>query len=69
MIIERKDLKVGTTYYMDDSKVDKGVFVGRDEESIYFDCGNDHRYNNSKVPGMEHLVSFNLEGAGFEKRK
>ena len=69
MIIERKDLKVGTTYYMDNSRRDKGVFVERDQDSIYFDCGKDHTYYHSVMPGREHLVSFNAEGEGFEKVK
>ncbi len=65
--VQRKDLKVGTVYYMGNHKRDKGVFVGRDEDSIYFDCGTDHDYYCSVIPGREHLVAFNLEGSGFEK--
>lgn len=68
MKTERKDLKVGTTYYIDGMKQTKGLFVGRDNDSIYFDCGKDHIYYNSVMPGREHLVSFNLEGAGFEEK-
>ena len=66
--VQRKDLKVGTVYYIDGLRQTKGVFVGRDNDSIYFDCGTDHNYYHSAIPGREHLVSFNLEGSGFEKR-
>ena len=69
MITQRKNLKVGIVYYMDEARKDKGVFVERDEDSIYFDCGTNHSYNYSGRPGKEHLVAFNLEGSGFEERK
>jgi hypothetical protein len=69
MKVERKDLKVGTTYYISGWKETKGVFVGRSNNSIYFDCGKDHTYYYSIMPGREHLVSFNTEGEGFEKVK
>ena len=69
MITARKDLKVGTTYYMDGRRTEKGVFVERDNNSIYFDCGMDSSYSTSGVHGKKHLVSFNLQGDGFEERK
>ena len=67
MITERKDLKVGTTYYMDGRRTEKGVFVERDEDSIYFDCGKDSSYARSNIRGKKHLTPFNVKGAGFEE--
>ena len=67
MKTERKKLKVGSTYFIDQSKRVKGVFVQRKGDTIFFDCGEDHYYYHSIVPGKEHLVSFMSEGEGFEE--
>ena len=67
VLVERTQLRVGNTYYMDQSKVTKGVFVERDGDIIYFDCGKGHTYYNSTQVGRESLLPFNIEGAGFER--
>ena len=67
LVVSRRELRVGEAYYMDQSKVTKGVFVERDGDSIYFDCGKEHTYYNSTQPGREHLLPFNIEGEGFER--
>lgn len=67
VLVERTQLRVGNTYYMDQSKVTKGVFVERDGDTIYFDCGSGHTYYNSTQVGREHLLPFNIEGEGFER--
>jgi hypothetical protein len=67
LVIERSQLRVGDTYYMDQSRVTKGVFVERDGYTIYFDCGSGHTYYNSAQVGREHLLPFSIEGAGFER--
>ncbi len=58
MRIKRSELVEGKEYYMDNSKLCKGVFVGRDVENIFFDCGMDTYYSLSKVEGKEHLIGF-----------
>jgi len=67
MIVERKDLVEGVEYFMDGSRRSKGVFKGRDRDSIYFDCDADVPYARSIMKDKEGLVPFADEGAGFEK--
>ena len=68
-MIERKDLKVGTKYYMDGSKRSTGIFKERDGDTIYFDCDKDASYARSIRKDKEGLVPFPDEGDGFEKVK
>ena len=67
MLIQRKDLKVGTKYYMDARRTDAGVFKGREGDTIFFDCGPKSSYLCSLRKGKEGLVCFNDEGDGFEQ--
>ena len=69
MRTERNKLKVGSSYYIDNSKRVIGVFVERSRDTVFFDCGQDHPYYHSIMPGKEHLVSFMSEGDGFEEVK
>ena len=69
MRTERNKLKVGSSYYIDNSERVIGVFVERSRDTVFFDCGQDHYYYHSIMPGKEHLVSFNSEGEGFEEVK
>jgi hypothetical protein len=64
METKRAELVEGTMYYMDGSKRDKGVFMGRDEESIFFDCGEDTYYGTSRKKGKEKFVGFFHDGPG-----
>lgn len=68
MLVERKDLKIGTSYFLDGRRKETGVFVERDENSIYFDCGNCSSYTCSGLKGKEHLVPFDSEGSAFEQK-
>ena len=45
MRVSRSQLVEGQSYYMDGSKKAIGVFVGKDEDTIYFDCGDDDQYH------------------------
>lgn len=67
MIVQRKDLKVGIKYYMDARRTDAGVFIGREDDTIFFDCGPKSSYMHSLRKGKEGLVCFNDEGDGFEQ--
>lgn len=69
MQVERKDLVVGKIYFIDNNKVTKGVFKGRDENGIYFDCDEKSPYSRSNLEGKEHLTPFNEEGEGFKEVK
>ena len=64
-MIERKDLVEGKIYFIDGSRRTKGVFKGRDEDTIYFDCDENSPYARTNKPGKEHLTPFNEEGDGF----
>ena len=65
MLIERKDLVQGRIYFMDNSKNTKGVFKGRDEDTIYFDCDENSPYGKTIKDGRAHLTPFHTEGDGF----
>lgn len=67
MYTERKDLKVGKIYFIDNTKKTTGVFKGRDEDGIYFDCDEKSPYGRSNRIGQKHLTPFNTEGSGFEE--
>jgi hypothetical protein len=67
MITQRKHLVLNKIYFIDDSTKTKGVFKGRDKESIYFECDEHSPYWTSNTKGKEHLTPFNLEGDGFEE--
>ena len=67
MKVERKDLKIGTEYFMDGSKRSKGVFKEREGDTIYFDCDKDVPYARSIRKDKEGLVPFADEGDGFEQ--
>ena len=67
MRIERSKLVEGSQYYMDSRRDIKGVFKGRDKESIYFECDEHSSYWTSNTKGKEHLTPFNFEGDGFEE--
>ena len=67
MITQRKNLVLNKIYFIDDSKKTKGVFKGRDKESIYFECDEHSSYWTSNTKGKEHLTPFNFEGDGFEE--
>jgi len=69
MIVERKDLKVGTKYFMDESRQEVGQFKGRGVDSIYFDCGPNSSYYETPAKGWEGLIAFMAEGLGFEEVK
>ena len=69
MKVERKDLVVGRKYHMDSHRDVSGVLVKRDEDTLYFDCGEQDRYITSGVKGNEGLIIFNLDGSGFEEVK
>ena len=69
MQVERKNLKVGEFYYMDDRKQNVGLLVDIDKEydSLYFDCGASSTYIKSNLSGKEHLTPFSLSfGGDFE---
>ena len=66
-MIERKDLVVGKIYFIDVTRMTKGVFKGRDADGIYFDCDENSPYSRSNLKGQEHLTPFDLEGDGFEE--
>lgn len=67
MIVQRKDLVEGVKYFMDARRTDKGVFKGREVDSIYFDCGCNTSYYETPAKGWEGLVAFMSEGDGFEQ--
>ena len=67
MYTERKDLVVGKIYFRDGSKRTKGVFKGRDEDTIYFDCEGSDRYYTVRKGEWEGLVPFNDKGGNFEE--
>jgi hypothetical protein len=69
MLVERKDLVEGVEYFMDARRTDKGVFKGREGDTIFFDCGSKSSYMYSMRKGKEGLVCFGDEGDGFEKVK
>ena len=69
MLVERKDLKIGTEYFMDGSRRSKGVFKEREGDTIFFDCGKRSDYLTSLKKGKEGLTPFANEGDGFEKVK
>ena len=64
-MIERKDLVVGKIYFIDGSRRTKGVFKGRDEDAIYFECDENSPYYRSNLKGKKHLTYFDAEGDGF----
>ena len=66
MKVERKDLKVGQFYYMDDRKDTVGLLVEIDEQSdtLLFDCGANSTYFISNLPGKQHLTPFCLSTGG-----
>jgi hypothetical protein len=66
-MIERKDLVEGKEYFMDNSRKTKGVFKGREDNSIFFDCDENSPYSRSNKKGKEHLTPFKSEGEGFLK--
>jgi hypothetical protein len=66
MIVERKDLVEEVEYFMDGSKRNKGVFKGREGDTIYFECDENSPYSRSIRKDKEGLVPFNDEGSGFE---
>lgn len=69
MKVERKDLKIGEFYYIDDSKKNVGLLADIDKEfdSLYFDCGASSTYIKSNLSGKEHLTPFSLSfGGPFE---
>ena len=67
MKVERKDLKVGEFYYIDDRKQNVGLLVEIDKkgDSLYFDCGADSTYIKSNLPGKQHLTPFSLSFGGL----
>ena len=67
MIVERKDLKIGTQYFMDGSKRSKGVFKEREGDTIFFDCDKRSDYLTSLRKGKEGLTPFADQGDGFEE--
>jgi hypothetical protein len=69
MYIERKDLVEGTKYFMDEDRDVTGVFKGRDEDEIYFDCEGSKKYYTSNKEDRKGLVMFSLGGVGFEEVK
>ena len=69
MKVEREDLEVGTKYYMDSKRDVSGVLVKVDEDTLYFDCGEQDRYYTIKSEGSEGLIIFGLRGGGFEEVK
>jgi hypothetical protein len=69
MIVERKDLVEGVEYFMDARRTDKGVFKGREGDTIFFDCGSKSSYMYSMRKDREGLVCFGDEGDGFEEVK
>ena len=69
MLVERKDLVEGVEYFMDARRTDKGVFKGREGDTIFFDCGPKSSYMCSLRKDEEGLVCFADEGDGFEKVK
>lgn len=69
MIVERKDLVEGVKYFMDARRTGKGVFKGREGDTIYFDCDKDVPYARSIRKDKQGLVPFSDEGDGFEKVK
>ena len=56
MKTNRSELVEGKKYYMDNKKDITGVFKGRGENSIYFDCGVQSKYETSII--REGLVMF-----------
>ena len=69
MKVQRKDLKVGQFYYMDDRKDTVGLLVEIDEQddTLLFDCGASSTYVKCNQPGKEHLTPFSLSfGGDFE---
>lgn len=69
MVVQRKDLVEGVEYFMDARRTDKGVFKGREGDTIFFDCGPKSSYMCSLRKDKEGLVCFNDEGDGFEEVK
>ena len=67
MKVERKDLVEGVEYFMDGRRTDKGVFKGREDDTIFFDCGPKSSYMHSLRKGKKGLVCFGDEGDGFEQ--
>ena len=67
MIVERKDLVEGVNYFMDARRTDKGVFKGREGDTIFFDCDKRSDYLTSLRKGKEGLTPFADQGEGFEE--
>jgi hypothetical protein len=67
MRVDRSELVVGKIYFIDNSRRTKGVFKGKDEDTIYFDCDENSTYTRSNIEGKEHLTPFNDEGDGFDE--
>ena len=67
MKVKRSELVEGKEYFMDARKDIKGVFKGRDEDSIYFECEENKRYGLSGV--REGLTVFGDDDifGGFEE--
>jgi hypothetical protein len=69
MLVERKKLVEGVKYFMDARRTDVGVFKGREDGTIFFDCGVKSSYMCSIRKDKEGLVCFNDHGEGFEQVK
>ena len=65
--VNRQDLVPGKTYYLDASKAVIGVFVGKDETSIYFSTEDPVYYSLSGTAGYENCIAFwnHPVGSGF----
>ena len=65
MKVNRENLVVGKKYYIDNRKDIIGTLVYRNEDSLYFDCGEQDRYTPSNISGG--LIPFhNVGGDGFD---
>lgn len=65
MIVNRENLVVGKKYYIDNKRDVIGTLVYRNEDTIYFDCGEQDKYTTSNI--REGLVPFNSDGDGFDE--
>jgi len=66
MKVDRSELVVGKKYYIDNTKDIIGTLVHRNEDSLFFDCGEQDRYTPSNI--VKGLIPFhNVGGDGFDE--
>jgi hypothetical protein len=67
MLVKRSQLEEGQTYYVREDIV--GVFVGKDEDTIYFDCGGHKAFFPMTKGPFKGKIPFSLcdEYGDFKK--